>query len=174
MRSDAEPRRGEITIDILVLVDRLEDLFRNGARIPLTRKRIVDQQAFLDIIDQMRIAIPEEIRQAKRLNDDSERVRGNAQSEAERILAETQKHAAMLLSQQGIMQAAEEQSDQIAAHAVAHRAHLIAEADEHCIAVLTALEDELNELLSSTRNGIQHLQAKTAESEGIESGEKGS
>ncbi len=164
-----------ITIDILALVDRLEDLFHKGSRVPLTRKRIVDDQAFLDIIDQMRIAIPDEIRQANRVNADRERIVNGAHDEAEQTLAAAQQHAVMLLSQQGIIQAAESRADSIEQNALTHRARLIAEADEHCIAVLSALEAELNELAGSTHKGVQHLQAKIAALEGseIESGERG-
>ena len=164
-----------ITIDILALVDRLEDLFHKGTRLPSTRKRIVDDQAFLDIIDQMRIAIPEEIRQANRINEDRERLVNEANEEAEQTLAAAQEHAVMLLSQQSIIQAAESRAASIKQDALLHRAQLIAEADEHCIAVLSALEVELTELASSTHKGVQLLQAKIAASEGseIESGEKG-
>ena len=164
-----------ITIDILALVDRLEDLFHKGTRVPLTRNTIVADQAFLDIIDQMRIAIPEEIRLAKRVNEDRDRIVNEAHDEAEQTLAAAQQHAVMLMSQQGIIQAAEARAAKIERDALVHRARLIAEADEHCIAVLSALEAELNELTSSTHKGVQHLQAKAAPSEGsrIESGEKG-
>jgi hypothetical protein len=164
-----------ITIDILVLVDRLEELFHKGARIPFSHRRIVDEQAFLGIIDQMRTRVPEEMRQAKRITEERDRLLANAQDEAGRIQAEAQQHAAMLLSQQGIIQAAQEHVDQIEEDALAHRARLIAEADQHCLSVLNALEDELNTLLASTRKGIENLTGATAQpGEGeMESSEKG-
>lgn len=164
-----------ITIDILALVDHLEDLFHKGSRLPFSRKRIVDEQAFLDIIDQMRIAIPEEMRLARRINEDRERIVNEANDEAEQTLVAAQQHAVMLMSQQGIIQAAEGRAAAIEQDALAHRARLITEADEHCISVLSALEAELNELASSTHRGIQHLQAKVAAPQGSESesGEKG-
>ncbi len=46
-------------MDILQLIDRLEELFNESKAIPLTRNVMVDEDRMLDIIDQMRIAIPE-------------------------------------------------------------------------------------------------------------------
>ena len=51
-------------MDILHLVDRMEELFNSGKQVPLTRNVMVDENAFMDIIDQMRISIPEEIKSA--------------------------------------------------------------------------------------------------------------
>ncbi len=45
-------------MDILQLIDRLEELFNESKNIPLTRNVMVDEDRMLDIIDQMRIAIP--------------------------------------------------------------------------------------------------------------------
>ncbi len=132
----------------------------------MTHKRTVDDQAFLDIIDQMRIAIPEELRQARRVNEDRERILSEARDEAEQTLAAAQQQAVLLMSQQGVIQAAERRAAEIEQDALAHRARLIAEADQHCISVLSALEAELNELSGSTRKGVQHLQARLAASGG--------
>ncbi len=136
---------------------------------------MVDEQAVLDIIDQMRIAVPEEMRQAKRIMEEREHILARAHDEAERIQTEAQQHAVLLLSHQGIIQAAEDRAQEIRQDALAHRARLIAEADRHCVSVLSALEDELNNLLASTRKGIQNLDGITDEpgNSEMESGEKG-
>jgi hypothetical protein len=54
-------------MDILHLVDRLEELFNNSRPIPLSRSVVVDENAFMDIIDQMRISIPDDIKKSSRL-----------------------------------------------------------------------------------------------------------
>ncbi len=52
-------------MDILHLIDRLEELFNDSKAVPLTRNVMVDEDKMLDIIDQMRIAIPEEVKKAQ-------------------------------------------------------------------------------------------------------------
>ena len=54
-------------MDILHLVDRLEELFNESSSIPMTHKVMVDEERMLDLIDQMRLAIPEEIKKAQQI-----------------------------------------------------------------------------------------------------------
>ena len=154
---------GGIKIDILFLVDRLEELFNNGTHVPLTRRVLVDEQAFLDIIDQMRIAIPEEIRQAKRVVEERNRLLGQAQEEAERTLSAAQEHAAFLLNERGLTQEAEVRAQAILAEARSQASKLKTDADNYCMSVLGALETELTSILQTTRNGMQHLQSSESE-----------
>ena len=66
-------------MDILQLIDRLEELFNESKSIPLTRNVMVDEDRMLDIIDQMRIAIPEEVKKAQQLLGQRDRVLAQAQ-----------------------------------------------------------------------------------------------
>ena len=61
-------------MDILQLIDRLEELFNESKTIPLTRSVMVDEDKMLDIIDQMRIAIPEEVKKAQQVMAQRDRV----------------------------------------------------------------------------------------------------
>jgi hypothetical protein len=168
-RNGSYRREGGTTIDILVLVDRLEELFRRGSRVPLTRRVIVDEQAFLDIIDQMRIAVPEEIRMAKRITDERNRILTQAQEDAERMRSDAQKEAMTLLSKDARLAAFDARSKQLMEAAEIHAQQLKSEADDHCVSVLTALESEVSSILTTTRNGIQHLQATATALKGSES-----
>lgn len=70
-------------MDILHLVDRLEELFNQSRPIPLTHNVIVDEDRFLEIIDQMRISIPDEVKKAQQVLAQRDRVLAQARSEAE-------------------------------------------------------------------------------------------
>ena len=61
-------------MDILHLVDRLEELFNNSKPIPLSRNVVVDENSFMDIIDQMRISIPDEIKKAQQVIAQKDRI----------------------------------------------------------------------------------------------------
>src|SRR3979409_2060053 len=88
-------------IDIIFLVERLESIVANGKKLPLTSNVGVDQVAALDLIDQLRVAVPEEVRAAKRINSEGERIIEKAQQEAERIIATAQEQAAFLIDERG-------------------------------------------------------------------------
>src|SRR5438046_8101099 len=65
-------REGDV--DIQFLVERIEALVVNGRKVPMTSQVILEQAAVLDLIDQLRVAIPEEVKQARRINQESDRV----------------------------------------------------------------------------------------------------
>src|SRR2546430_4062372 len=65
-------REGDV--DIQFLVERIEALVVNGRKVPMTSQVILEQEAILDLIDQLRVAIPEEVKQARRINQESDRV----------------------------------------------------------------------------------------------------
>ena len=55
-------------MDVLQLIDKLEQLVNSGTRLPLSSRTVIDEQEFLDIIDQLRIMVPDEIKQADGTN----------------------------------------------------------------------------------------------------------
>ncbi|MGB9880504.1 MAG: ATP synthase F0 subunit B, partial [Anaerolineae bacterium] len=104
-------------MDILTLIDRLENLVNEGWRIPFTAKTIVDENAFFDLIDQMRVSIPQEIKRANDLLQERERVLATAAQEAERIVEEAREKAARLVDEHEIVAAARAEAESIKAEA---------------------------------------------------------
>jgi vacuolar-type H+-ATPase subunit H len=151
-------RKGVITIDILHLVDRLEKLLNQSWRIPFTSNIVIQEDAFLDIIDQMRISIPEEVKQAKRVGAERERVLEQAQEEADRIVALAHEQAGNLAEDHEIMKAAYVKADEIIAQAHLSTENVKADADVYVMETLSTLEEHLMRLLTTVRNGIRQVQ----------------
>ena len=104
-------------MDILHLVDRLEELFNQSRPIPLTHNVIVDEDRFLEIIDQMRISIPEEVKKAQQVAAQRDRVLAQAQEEAARTIALAKQKGEEVVARDAIVQAAQARSEQILAQA---------------------------------------------------------
>src|SRR5919202_5364976 len=81
-------------LDIPYLLDQLEEVLGGGSRLPLTSRTLVDEQEILDILDQIRVAIPEEIKAARRLTQERDQIIADAHAEAERTLREADAQAA--------------------------------------------------------------------------------
>lgn len=144
-------------MDILHLVDRLEELFNESRPIPLTHSVIVDEDRVLEIIDQMRISIPDEVKKAQQVLAQRDRVMAQAQEEANRTLSIAKKQGEQSLAKDSVVQAAHERAEQILDQARAEVEGMRLEADEYVIEALAALEDELTRLLNQARNGIAKL-----------------
>src|SRR5512137_2818106 len=89
-------------MDILHLVDRLEELFNDSRAIPLTHNVIVDEDQMLALIDQMRVAIPDEVKKAQQLLVQRDRIVAQAQEESGRIIKIAQDKAAEMADQDNI------------------------------------------------------------------------
>lgn len=147
-------------MDILHLVDRLEELFNESRPIPLTHNVIVDEDRVLEIIDQMRISIPEEVKKAQQIIAQRDRVLAQAQEEANRTIALAKQKAEELISRDAIVEAAQTRAEQILAQARAEAEAIRRDADEYVIESLATLEAELTRLLNQARNGIAKLTAE--------------
>ena len=145
--------------DILYLVDRLEELLSNGFRVPFTTNAVIDEEAFLDIIDQMRIAIPDEIRKAERVTRDRDRILAQAREEADRILEQARAEAAGLLDDQELIKAAEQRARSVVMRAQEEADEIRRGADEYAIGVLEELRSELDRIVRTVENGLQTLTA---------------
>lgn len=145
-------------MDILYLVDRLEELLNEGWRVPLTSKVVIDEGECLDLIDQMRISIPEEVKQAKRIQQEKDRLIAQAQEEAERIIALAREENRSLLNGHEVLKQAESQRQAIVEEGRREVRSMKAEADAYVIEVLTNLERQLSGLLTTVRNGLSTVQ----------------
>jgi hypothetical protein len=167
-RRSHRPTQEGTPIDIIFLVERLESLIANGKKLPLTTNVVVDQNAALGLIDELRVAVPEEVRAAKRINAEGERIIEKAQAEAERIVAKAQEQAAFLIDERGLTQAAEGQSREILATANRDADDIRRGADEYAVGVLVGLEGDVVKTLQSIKKGIALLDERRSSLDGID------
>lgn len=146
-------------MDILHLVDRLEELFNESRPIWFTHSVIIDEDKILDIIDQMRVSIPEEIKKAQQLLNQRDRILAQAQEEANRTLGIAREKSEHIVERDGIVQAAQTRSEQIIAQARDEAEKTKLDADDYVLETLTKLEMEVDKYLSQVRNGIKVLQS---------------
>jgi hypothetical protein len=150
------------SIDILYLVDRLENALNQGQRVPFTNKIMIDERECLDIVDQMRIVIPEEIKQARRVSQDRDRITGQAQEEAERIIARAHEQADRLMDEQGLLDRAREREREII-EAAENEGQTIREgADGYALQVLEDLNRRLSTVLGEVQAGVDSLRPRPA------------
>jgi hypothetical protein len=141
-------------MDILHLIDRLEELFNESRPIPFTHNVIVDEDRMLDLIDQMRVAIPEEVKKSQQVLAQKDRILAQAQEEANRTLAIAREKSEQLIERDVVAQSAQARADQIVAQIAADADIQRQEADKYVIDTLRKLEMELERYLNQVRNGI--------------------
>lgn len=144
-------------MDILHLVDRLEEALNQSRPLWFTKSVIVDEDRILDIIDQMRVAIPDEVKKAQQLLAQRDRLLAQAQEEANRTIAIAREKSEQLVERDAIVQAAQVRAEQIITRSRSSIEDTRHEADNYVIETLTTLEIELDRYLNQVRNGIRTL-----------------
>jgi hypothetical protein len=132
-------------IDLNYLIDELETLVGEANRVPFSSKIMLEEQTVMQIVDQMRAAIPSEFRQARRILREQAKIVANAQHEAKTIVENANEHAEYLVSNHGILAEARQRAEQMMNEAVAYRQRTLGEIDRFGLQRLHMVEDALRE-----------------------------
>jgi len=173
-------------MDILYLVDRLENLIASSRRVPLTNQVMIKESDMLNLIDQMRISIPEEIKQARRVNQDKERILAQAQADASQLLTKSREESERVMNREGLLRAAEERSQLLVREAAAQAQGVVKNAEEQAEQLkvdadsyvaetlrnlkehLLSIETEVGRTIFSIEKGLDSLQDPGIDSEEAE------
>ena len=150
-------------MDIQFLVERLEALVVNARKVPMTSTVMLEQAQVLDLIDQLRVAIPEEVKQARRINQETDRVLAKAREEAESIIGAAQEQAALLLQDQSIIREAESRAQDAIDKAERKAEETMRGADQYAADVLVRLQSDLHKTLSVIEKSLEVLEERRAQ-----------
>jgi len=126
-------------------------------KLPLTNNVVLDQASVLELIDQLRVSVPEEVRQARRITEDASRISERAREEADAIIARAQAQAVQMLEERELVRAAQIRAGELIDQARAEAAEVRRGADEYAAGVLIRLEGECIKALTSIKRGIDML-----------------
>jgi hypothetical protein len=167
-------------MDLLHLVDRLEELVASAQKMPIGNRAIVDRRRMLDLIDQMRIAVPREVREAQDIVAERDGIRREAEEEGRIIVAQAEERAADLIEEHAITEGAKQRAEEIAVEAerrleqqieAANRdmqarvlesrrvaQEQMSAADDYARELLIRLERQLQAFQNSVRAGVEQLE----------------
>jgi hypothetical protein len=148
------------TMDILYLLERLEEVLSSGSRLPFTNRTLVDDEECFAVIDQIRLSLPTEIRQARKLNSDRAALLDEAQSRAEQILKSADVEAVERAKEHHIARIAEARAQELVARAEDEAQQIRHDADDYAYRVLQGLDQQLEALLTTVRNGLRSLRPR--------------
>jgi hypothetical protein len=154
-------------MDIQHLLGRLEAVLLESRKVPGTKMKLVDTERCFQLIDQMVLAIPEEIKKAQKTEQERDRILAQAREESERIKEMARDEAAALADDTAIMQIAQNRAGAIEERARRDVDRMRSEADAYAYDTLTRLKDELEHTLAVVTNGVGKLEADRAARAGL-------
>jgi hypothetical protein len=135
-------------------------------RLPLTNSVVLDQAAVLELVDQLRVSVPDEVRQARRITEEAGRISDRAREEADGIIGRAQQQAAQMLEERELVRAAQQRAAEILDAAAREAAEVRRGADEYAAGVLIRLEGECIKALTSIKRGIDMLDERHRSGDG--------
>lgn len=161
--------REEGSLDILDLIDQVEHLVGNSLAVPFSGRVMVDREQLLEVVDQMRLSLPEQILQAQDILQDREELLAQAREDAQRLLSEAQERVNVQMQDselarasearaRDILVAAREQAEQVLEAAKREAQEHQREVDKYVLEALRQLEALLLSHLNTVRGGIKVLE----------------
>src|ERR1700745_4387570 len=151
-------------MDVLVLIDKLDDLVHNAKPVPLTDQVRVDKEEIYDILDQMRATIPEEIKQARWIVKERQEMLAEAKKEAERIIKDARERQDRLVGDEEVTKQAERAAEDIGEDARAREREIRLGAEDYADEILNTLAVTLSKFIAAGRRGRERRKGKKEES----------
>ena len=150
-------------MDILVLIDKLDDLVHNAKGVPMTDQVRIDREEIYDVLDQMRATIPEELKRARWIVKERQDMLAEANRESDRIIGEAREQAMTLASQTEIVRLAEKQAQDIVEDAKRQARETRLEMEDWADSILSTLEVNLEKFLGAVKRGRERLHERSQE-----------
>lgn len=145
-------------MDIVELLAELEELIEKGIEIPIIKKTFLDREKLLDIINDISLSIPEEIREAKAINEDREKILSDAQRLADAKIKEAEHKVVSLIDEHEITRKATENASVIIEKAQKEAKEIRLASLKYADDMLARVERDVNEINSrivASRNELK-------------------
>ncbi|MDQ3662638.1 MAG: hypothetical protein M3454_16610 [Actinomycetota bacterium] len=150
-------------MDIVERLEELQVLVEEAKSVPFSASAVIDQNEFLELIAQLKQAVPDEVRQARWMARDRDELLARARKEADRLLAEAREQRDRLLSRSEIVHAAQRESERLVDEGKAKAARTRLEAEDYIDQKLAGFEILLNKTLATVARGREQLVAPRGE-----------
>jgi vacuolar-type H+-ATPase subunit H len=149
-------------------IDRLEYLISHSRQIPLTRTVVIDVEEALACIDELRLSLPDEVKQARWTLQEQQRLLAEAQAEAARIVNRASERAMTMVGQQELLKRAEKQAETILKEAAAKADETRRAADRYAWEVMQNLESQLLRTVATVKKGVEALRTPPVKAKEVE------
>lgn len=146
-------------MEIFTLLETLEDILENSRTLPFSDKTVIEKEQFLDIIKEIRLKLPEELKQAKWIKEERERIIAEAQKDADDIVREAENRIISMIDEHEITKKAYDKKTEIIADANEMYREITKGTNDYVDGILANIENNMLELgknLSNVEMTIQN------------------
>lgn len=159
-------------MEILKIIDLLEDKVEQAKSIPLMNRAMVDKEELLSNIEELRLNIPEDMKQARLIKDERKRILAEAQAEADEIVNNAKIKVEKMIDEHEITKKAYEQANQIIAAAQKNSRELRMGARQYVDSLFADTDAKLTKAQSIIRKARADVRQEASKAAAIETAEK--
>lgn len=144
-------------MDVLKLIDEIEDIVEAGSGLPFSSKVMVDKSEILEILKEIRIKLPDEIKQAAWIKEERQRILAEAQQDADTLLTETEGRLVELVDQDEITRKANARAEEIVTKAQNNAKEIRLGSMEYADSLLLETQESLKEVIQLLNENRKEL-----------------
>jgi cell division septum initiation protein DivIVA len=147
-------------MDIMEIIEIMEETVDKASSIPLTGKILLDKEEILDYIQEMRLSYPDEVKEAKWVKEERERIISEAESRADSMIKTAETKMLQMVDENEITKQAQEYANSLVEEAKAQSTKLITDSDQYADDILGDVERRLEMLLKKVSDDRNYFHNK--------------
>lgn len=144
-------------MDVLRLIDEIEDIVEAGSGLPFSNKVMVDQAEILEIVKEIRIKLPDEIKQAAWIKEERQRILAEAQKDADTLMKDAEFRLEELIDQNEITKKASNRAEELITKAQVNAKEIRLGAIEYADSLLLETQESLKEMITLLNDNRKEL-----------------
>ena len=147
-------------MEIMEIIDMMEETIDKATVVPLSGKIVVDKEDLLDYIQEMRLVFPDEVKEAKWVKEERERILAEAQTRSETMIKNAEEKVVQMIDEHEITKQAVEQANQMVNDAQTKAMEIKTDCDQYADDILNDLEKRLDMLLRKVHDDKSYFESK--------------
>jgi cell division septum initiation protein DivIVA len=147
-------------MDIMEIINLMEESIEKASVVPLSGKILIDKEEILDFIQEMRLSYPDEVKEAKWVKEERQKILNEAESRADSMLKTAEAKMIQMVDESEIMRQAQEKADAMLEDATNQATKLRTDSDQYADDVLGDVERRLEMLLKKVSDDRNYFHNK--------------
>lgn len=139
------------------LLEDLENLIETSGRIPMTTKRVIEEEEIMRVLDAINESLPLELEESRRIMAEKDKILADAQRQADTLIAQAKDYIAKLTEESELVKQAQTQANQIITLANQYSEELKNSSIQYAQDVMRYIENNLEKTLESLRQNRESL-----------------
>ena len=141
----------DMEMDIMEIIDMMEETIDKASAVPLTGKVMLDKEELIDYIQEIRLLYPDELKEAKWVKEERQRILSEAESRAEAIRKSAEETQMQLIDEHEITKCAYDKANELVNNATAKAMDIKTDTDQYVDDILNDVEHRLDLLIRKVR-----------------------